>query len=43
MQFPAIFLLDGDGVIRVKPNHQSDTLPKLIEDLMEEINGKSNH
>lgn len=41
MQFPAIFLLDDDGVIRAKPNHQSDTLAKMVEDLLDECKAKS--
>jgi peroxiredoxin len=41
MQFPAIFLLDDDGVIRAKPHHQSDTLAKMVEDLLDECKAKS--
>ncbi len=43
MQFPAIFLLDGDGVIRAKPKyHQSDTFAKLVEDLLDACKAPSN-
>jgi peroxiredoxin len=41
MQFPAIFLLDEDGVIRAKPNHQSESLAKMVEDLLDECKAKS--
>jgi hypothetical protein len=35
MQFPAIYLLDGDGVIRAKPQPELKTLGKAVAALLE--------
>jgi len=40
MQFPAIFLLDGAGVIRARPRPQSRALAKAVESLLEENGSK---
>ena len=43
MQFPAIYLLDGDGVIRAKLQHQSKTLGKAVEVLLEAGKAVASH
>jgi thiol-disulfide isomerase/thioredoxin len=40
MQFPALFLLDRDGVIRAKPLSQSKRLARDIAALLEESGAK---
>jgi peroxiredoxin len=43
MQFPAIYLLDGEGVIRAKLQPQSKTLGKAVEVLLEAGKAVASH